>query len=75
MRAFKYPETSVEDDNTSGEYYQRNKHVLEAIDDAVLFCAKQGLPLRGHRDTKVNDGEEGRRNKVNFLAIIELIAK
>ena len=75
MRTFMQPETSVEADKTSGQYYQRNKHLLGAIVDAVLLCAKQGLPLRGHRDTKVNDVDEGTGNRGNFLAIIDLIAK
>ena len=55
MRTFMHPESSVEADKSSAQYYQRNKHVLGGIVDAVLLCAKQGLPLRGHRDTKVND--------------------
>lgn len=75
MRIFKHPQNSVEADKTSGQYYQCNKHVLGAIVDAVMLCAKQGLPLRGHRDTKVNDVVEGTENKGNFLAILELIAK
>ena len=75
MRTFMHPESSVEADKSSAQYYQRNKHVLGAIVDAVLLCTKQGLPLRGHRDTKVNDVVEGTGNTGNFLAIMELIAK
>ena len=70
-----HPENSVEADKTSEQYYQRNKHVLGAIADAVLLCAKQGLPLRGHRDTKVNDMGKSTGNRGNFLGIMELIAK
>ena len=70
-----HPENRVEADKTSEQYYQRNKHILEAIVDAVFLCAKQGLSLRGHRDTKVNDMDKGSENRGNFLAIMELIAK
>ena len=75
MRTFKHPGNRVEADKTSEQYYQRNKRILEAIVDAVLLCAKQGLSLRGHRDTKVNDMDESTENRGNFLAILELIAK
>ena len=75
MRTFMHPENSVEADKTSEQYYQRNKHILEAIVDAVLLCAKEGLTLRGHRDTKVNDMDESTENRGNFLEILELIAK
>ena len=75
MKTFMHPENSVEADKTSEQYYQRNKRILEAIVDAVLLCAKQGLSLRGHRDTKVNDMDESTENRGNFLAILELIAK
>ena len=33
-----HPESSVEADKASAQYYQRNKHVLGAIVDAVLLC-------------------------------------
>ena len=75
IRTFIHPESSVEADKISAQYYQRNKHVLAAIVDAVLLCAKQGLPLRGHRDTKVNDVDESTGNRGNSFAIMELIAK
>ena len=70
-----HPESSVEANKSSAQYYQRSKHVLGAIVDAVLLCAKQGLPLRGHRDTEENDVDNSTGNRGKFLAMMELIAK
>ena len=74
-RTLMHPESNVEADKISAQYYQRNKHVLGAIVDAVLLSAKQGLPRRGHRDMKLNEVDESTGNRGNFLAIMELIAK
>ncbi|KAK3091798.1 hypothetical protein FSP39_022710 [Pinctada imbricata] len=48
-----------------------NKKVLESIVDAVIFCGKQNIPLRGHRDDSTSDAS----NKGNFLAILKLIGR
>ena len=39
----------------------------------VLMCAKQGIALRGHRETA--DLENPGRNRGNFLAFLELVSE
>ena len=51
-----------------------NKEILRQIILAVEFLAKQGLPLRGHRDDKVDFATEG-SNRGNFIAALQLLAK
>ena len=51
--------------------YQKNIIILKSIVEAVVFCGKQSLPLRGHRD----DRSSVSSHKGNFLALIELMSK
>ena len=51
-----------------------NKEVLRQIILAVEFLAKQGLPLRGHRDDVVEFARED-SNRGNFVAVLQLLAK
>jgi hypothetical protein len=53
-------------DTKYNEMVERNRGVLVRIVDAIVFCGKQNLPLRGHRD------EEG---KGNFIALLHHQAK
>ena len=53
---------------------EENKEILRQIVLAVEFLAKQGLPLRGHRDDKVNFANED-INRGNFIAVLQLLAK
>ena len=48
---------------------QENKHILSQIVLTVEFLAKQGLPLRGHRDDKVDFTRED-KNRGNFIAAL-----
>ena len=42
---------------------------MRTVAEVVELCARQGLALRGHRES------EGERNRVNFLEILTLISK
>ena len=53
---------------------QTNKEILREIVRAVEFLAKQGLPFRGHRDSKVYFAEDS-SNKGNFVATLQLLGK
>ena len=53
---------------------EENKEILRQIVLAVEFLAKQGLPLRGHRDDKVDFANE-HINRGNFIAVLQLLAK
>ena len=45
-----------------------NRYIIKCMVDAILFCGKQCLALRGHRDDFTADPES---NKGNFLALID----
>ena len=51
--------------------YNKNVHVLKSIIEAVVFCGKQNLPLRGHRDDRTTTSS----NRGNVWAILEIMAK
>lgn len=51
-----------------------NKHILKQIILATEFLAKQGLPLRRHRDDKVDFSVDD-VNRGNFVATLQLMAK
>ena len=58
----------------SDQMAQENKHILSQIVLTVEFLAKQGLPLRGHRDDKVDFTREDKiRGK--FIAALQYKAK
>ena len=51
---------------------KENRHYIEGVVDVVLLCCKQGVALRGHRES---DEEPSHVNKGNFLAILDLLAR
>ena len=53
---------------------KENKEILRQIVLAVEFLAKQGLPLRGDRDDKVDFAHED-INRGNFIAVLQLLSK
>ncbi|KAG1666870.1 repressor of the inhibitor of the protein kinase [Nymphon striatum] len=54
---------------------KNNRQVLPTIVDAVMYCAKQQISLRGHRDAKINFNDPAGQNEGNFVALIRLLAK
>lgn len=48
---------------------ERNTKAIESLFKIVIFCGKQGLALRGHRDDKVNWQCSESVNEGNFFAI------
>ena len=53
---------------------EENKEILRQIVLTVEFLAKQGLPLRGDRDDKVDFANED-INRGSFIAVLQLLAK
>ena len=51
---------------------ENNKHALESIVESILYCVKQGIALRGHRDDTTADCST---NHGNFIALLELELK
>jgi len=49
---------------------ERNRSVLSTLSRIGIFCGRQGLPLRGHRESH----EDPSSNDGNFLSLVELIA-
>lgn len=50
-------------------FVERNRQHVKVVLDIVMMCAKQDIPLRGHRET------EETLNRGNFLEIFKLISK
>ena len=54
------------------EQITRNTKVIKSLLECVCFCAKQGLPFRGHRDDYTATESE---NKGNFCELVQFRAK
>lgn len=52
------------------EKRQTNRKKLGSIIEAVIFCGRQGIPLRGHRDVGPLILEEPHENDGNFRALL-----
>ena len=65
------PETSIENrlKQVTETEIANNRYIIKSIADAVLFCGKQCIALRGHRDDSTADSQS--YNKGNFLALLE----
>lgn len=50
-------------------FVDRNRQHVKVVLDIVMMCAKQDIPLRGHRET------EEAMNRENFLEIFKFISK
>ncbi|KAJ8038234.1 Zinc finger MYM-type protein 1 [Holothuria leucospilota] len=48
-------------------FVERNRGVLKTVLDLVLFCAKQDIPLRGHRENSES------LNQGSFLELLKVI--
>uniref|UniRef100_A0A3B4X175 TTF-type domain-containing protein n=1 Tax=Seriola lalandi dorsalis TaxID=1841481 RepID=A0A3B4X175_SERLL len=55
--------------DASQSFIERNRQHLMVVIDLVLFCAKQEIPLRGHRENPDT------LNKGNFLELLNLVSK
>ena len=49
---------------------EENRHYLRGIIDCILTCCKQGIALRGHRETDPSVSNPG-----NFIALLYLVAE
>ena len=53
------------------EMYEKNYSILKNVVRSVIFCGKQNVPLRGHRDNSTSTAP----NKGNFLALLQLMSE
>ena len=56
---------------------EKNRQLLKSIADTVIFCGRQGIALRGHRDSmkKLDLDEVTKTNPGNFLALLKFRAE
>ena len=59
-------------DMQSQELMKSNRLALKSIVECFIFCGKQGISFRGHRDDYTADPST---NKGNFLALLEFRAR
>ncbi|KAF3844479.1 hypothetical protein F7725_007642, partial [Dissostichus mawsoni] len=58
----------LNNDACNRSFVERNREHIKVVIDLVLFCAKQGIPLRGHREN------EEALNRGNFLELFPKIS-
>lgn len=56
--------------NRLAENIERNRRILKCIADAVLYCGRQCIALRGHREALDVPGNHG-----NFLSLVQVLGK
>ena len=52
--------------------FNQNKAALTSLVQCVIYCGKQGIPFRGHRDDSTTDPQS---NRGNFQALVEFRAQ
>ena len=70
VNSYEDPATNVDYDAEKEKRYENNLHVLKRVIQAVKVCAKQNLPLRGHRDNSTDEFSRGG----NFISILKSFA-
>nr|XP_033815478.1 zinc finger MYM-type protein 1-like [Geotrypetes seraphini] len=60
---------SINQDTKNTPVIESNREHIKLVLDVVMFCVKQDIPLRGHRES------DGAVNKGNFLEIFKLLSK
>ena len=58
----------LNNDACNRSFVERNREHIKVVIDLVLCCAKQGIPLRGHREN------EEALNRGNFLELFQMIS-
>ena len=48
----------------------RNRHIVKCVSEAILFCGRQGIALRGENGV-LNENNSG--NTGNLLAVLQMI--
>ena len=73
LNSVENPEQNVNNrlDDEKRKNISRNRHIVKCVSEAILFCGRQCIALRG--DNKVLNGES-RGNADNFLAALQMIA-
>jgi hypothetical protein len=69
------PETTLPHrvDEELAQRAQENRQIIKYIIDGIVYCAKQGIALRGRHEGEMMAG--GKQNPGNFLAYLKSISK
>lgn len=59
----------LNNDASDKSFIERHRQHIMTVIDLVLFCAKQDISLRGHRENV------DALNKGNFLELLDLVSK
>lgn len=59
-------------DSALKQQLQDNRSKLSPIIDTIIFCGRQDISLRGHRDSGLLDFKEPIENDGNFRALLRL---
>jgi len=73
LNSVENPEQNVNNrlDDKKGKNIIRNRHIVKCVSEAIRFCGRQCIALRG--DNGLLNGES-RCNTGNFLAALQMIA-
>lgn len=69
------PEQNIDNrlDDERKRNIQRNRHIIKCVAEAVLYCGRQCIALRGDKEDLSTDGNKS-GNVGNFLAALQMIA-
>lgn len=71
LQSRKLPENCIDVrlDRQKNLNIEKNREILKHIIQGIIYCSKQGIALRGHRENLEGNGNPG-----NFLAMLKVIA-
>ena len=72
-RAYNFVNNRLTD--VSDRNFNFNTSVLPVIAEAVITCARQRIPLQGHKQNKTDFDSPPWNNEGNFIAVLRLLAK
>ena len=52
-----------------------NTSILPVVAEAVIICARQRIPIQGHKQDKIDFDSPPLNNKGNFIVVLRLLAK
>ena len=57
--------------STHSKQVEENRLKIRSIAETIIFCGRQGIALRGHRDDRPSVEEDPNKNHGNFLALLQ----
>ena len=80
IERYKHPEVAVDTQLNKRLQHQMecNQKVIESLFKIIIFCGKQGLAYRGHRDDLINFSDlevESSHNEGNFIELVKFRAE